>query len=309
MRNAFASEITKIAAEDDRVIQLTGDIGNRLFNDLKAVDPERFCNCGIAEANMIGVASGMAMSGLRPVVYTITPFTTTRCYEQIRVDVCYHNVPVIIVGTGSGLSYAKLGPTHHSLEDLAIMRALPNMTVLAPCDATELRVLLRAAFNEDGPVYIRIGKKGEPEMYQDLPQLSIGEASVLKTGTDVAILSTGTIMSEALNASILLEKDSISAEAVSFHTVKPLDKAYLTAASKRFKVIATIEEHGCAGGFGSAVSEFFAGMENRPQILSFGTKDEFMHDIGSQEYARKKYGLTAENLATTIVDVLKRKQN
>jgi transketolase len=253
---------------------------------------------------MIGVAAGMALSGMRPVVYTITPFTTTRCYEQIRVDLCYHDLPVIIVGTGSGLSYAKLGPTHHSLEDLAIMRALPNMRVLAPCDASELRGLLRAAFKEDSPVYIRIGKKGEPDIYEDIPQVEIGKAFVIKEGTDITILSTGTVMSEALTASEKLLEKGISTEAVSFHTVKPLDRDYLSSAARRFKVIATIEEHGCIGGLGSAIAEFYAGFENRPRLLAFSTRDEFMHEIGSQAYARNKYGLTADNLVQKISEVV-----
>ena len=142
MRNAFADEMTKLAATDHRVVVLSGDIGNKLFDKPKAVDEMRFYNCGIAEANMMGVAAGMAHSGLRPFVYTITPFTTTRCFEQIRVDVCYHHAPVVIVGTGSGLSYADLGPAHHSLEDMAILRTLPGMRVVAPCDASELRQVL-----------------------------------------------------------------------------------------------------------------------------------------------------------------------
>ena len=161
MRNAFAVEVTKLGLEDPRIVLLTGDIGNKLFDQFKDKNEGCFFNCGIAEANMMGVAAGLALSGLRPIIYTITPFTTTRCYEQIRVDACYHNVPVIIVGTGSGLSYAELGPTHHSCEDLAIMRVLPNMTVLAPADEVELRQCLRTALKLKGPVYIRIGKKGE----------------------------------------------------------------------------------------------------------------------------------------------------
>jgi len=149
MRNAFADEMTKLAATDHRVVVLSGDIGNKLFDKLKAVDEKRFYNCGIAEANMMGVAAGMALSGLRPFVYTITLFTTTRCFEQIRVDVCYHHAPVVIVGTGSGLSYADLGPTHHSLEDMAILRTLPGMRVVAPCDASELRQVLHEVLKDD----------------------------------------------------------------------------------------------------------------------------------------------------------------
>jgi transketolase len=160
MRNAFADEITELAAIDKRVVLLSGDIGNKLFDNFKKIDKNRFYNCGVAEANMMGVAAGMALSGLRPIIYTITPFTTTRCFEQIRVDVCYHRAPVIIVGTGSGLSYAELGPTHHSLEDMAILRTLPGMCVLAPCDVFELRAALRVALQQDRPVYILIGKKG-----------------------------------------------------------------------------------------------------------------------------------------------------
>src|SRR6266403_2630399 len=156
MRNAFAKEITKMAQEDSRVVLLSGDIGNRLFDDFKAKSPDRFYNCGVAESNMVGVAAGMAMSGLRPVCYTITNFITYRCIEQIRVDVCYHHVPVIIVGTGSGLSYASLGGTHHSCEEMGMLRRLPGLRVLAPADAMEVRGALRAALGQLNPVYMRI---------------------------------------------------------------------------------------------------------------------------------------------------------
>src|SRR5262249_37748072 len=155
MRSAFADEVTKIAIEDERVVLLSGDIGNNLFDRFKVANNGRFFNCGVAEANMIGVAAGLALNGLRPIVYTITPFTTTRCLEQIRDDVCYHAVPVIIVGTGAGLSYAELGPTHHSCEDIAILRSLPGMTVLCPCDSVEVRLMLRESLKQDGPIYMR----------------------------------------------------------------------------------------------------------------------------------------------------------
>ncbi len=175
MRNAFADEITRLGERDETVVLLTGDIGNKLFDSFKDRFPKRFYNCGVAEQNMIGVAAGMALSGLRPVVYTIAPFTTTRCYEQIRVDLCYHGAPVVVVGTGSGLSYAELGPTHHSLEDIAIMRVLPDMTVLAPCDEAELRAGLATALALPGPSYMRIGKKGEPKVHRSLPGLVLGK--------------------------------------------------------------------------------------------------------------------------------------
>jgi transketolase len=301
MRNAFADEMTKLAQQQNNVVLLSGDIGNKLFDQFKAIDERRFFNCGVAEANMMGVAAGMALSGLRPVVYTITPFTTTRCFEQIRVDACYHKAPVVIVGTGSGLSYAELGPTHHSLEDMAILRTLPGMRVIAPCDAAELRLALQAALHEDGPVYIRIGKKGEPAVHVQPPNFQIGKAITIREGSDVALLSAGTIMPEVLKAADLLQAQGITAEVVSFHTIKPLDSAHLKATSGRVKLIVTIEEHGLIGGLGSAVAEWRSANNSATPLLSFGTPDEFMHEVGSQEYARAKYGLTPENIAARIL--------
>ena len=305
MRNAFADEVTKLAAQDPRVVLLSGDIGNKLFDNVKKVDANRFYNCGIAEGNMMGVAAGMALSGLRPIVYTITPFTTTRCFEQIRVDACYHSAPVIIVGTGSGLSYAELGPTHHSLEDMAILRTLPGMSVLAPCDANELRGALRAALRHDGPVYIRIGKKGEPRIFEEVPELKIGKVAVVRPGADVALLSTGTMMPEVLAAADALAAQGISAEVVSVHSVKPLDAEYLAESARRFQMIVTIEEHGVIGGLGSAVAEWRSAADCSVRHVICGTPDVFMHEVGTQEYARHKYGLVASNLAEKIATALK----
>lgn len=304
MRNAFADEVTQLARTNDRVVLLSGDIGNKLFDDFKQVDPQRFYNCGIAEANMMGVAAGMALSGFRPIIYTITPFTTTRCFEQIRVDVCYHEAPVIIVGTGSGLSYAELGPTHHSLEDMAILRTLPGMCVMAPGDATELRLALRAALQQDRPVYIRIGKKGEPNIHAKTPMLEIGKIVTVQEGNDIAILSAGTVMPEAVKAAEMLKEKGISVEVVSVHTIKPLDEDYLQSAVKRFKLLVTIEEHGLIGGLSGAVAEWKARVNTAVQHLSIGTPDEFMHEIGSQEYARKKFGLVPEAIVQRILSCL-----
>jgi transketolase len=306
MRNAFADEVTNLARVNDRIILLSGDIGNRLFDRFKSIDKNRFFNCGVAEANMMGMASGLAMSGLRPVIYTITPFTTTRCFEQVRVDVCYHNAPVVIIGTGAGLSYAELGPTHHSLEDMAIFRTLPGMKVIAPCDSAELRVSLQEALKQNNPVYIRIGKKGEPNIYERPPSLQIGKASILRKGTDVTLLGAGTIMSEVIKAADILKMQNISAEVVSFHTIKPLDTDYLRNASSRFKLMAVIEEHGLIGGLGSAVAEWRASQNIVCPQINFGTPDEFMHEVGSQHYARRKYGLNSENIAEKIMESLAR---
>lgn len=301
MRNAFADEITKLGREDRRVVLLSGDIGNKLFDKFKEHSETRFYNCGVAEANMMSVAAGMALSGLRPVVYTITPFTTTRCLEQIRVGACYHSAPVIIIGTGSGLSYAELGPTHHSLEDMAILRALPGMCVLAPCDEVELRLLLRAALAHDGPVYMRIGKKGEPLIHRTPQALAIGRAATVRKGEDVCLISTGTIMPEVLKAADLLAARSISARVESFHSVKPLDEARLDEVFRSFPVVAVAEEHSLFGGLGGAVAEWCARQPKQlARLVAFGVEDSFMHEIGSQEYARRKFGLTGENIAAQV---------
>jgi len=305
VRNAFAEEMTRLATTDKRVVVLSGDIGNKLFDKLKAVDEKRFYNCGIAEANMMGVAAGMAMSGLRPFVYTITPFTTTRCFEQIRVDVCYHHAPVVIVGTGSGLSYSELGPTHHSLEDIAILRTLPGMRVLAPCDASELRQALHEVLKDDSPTYIRIGKKGEADIHTTLPKLKLGKVLIIRPGTEVALLCAGNMMADTLKAADLLAAAGVFAEVVSFHTVKPLDTDYLQLAASRFKLLVTVEEHSRIGGFGSAVAEWRMALVRNVAQLAFGTDDVFMHEVGSQAYARKKYGLTADNIAATTLAALR----
>ena len=302
MRNAFADEMTTLGVDNPAIVLLSGDIGNKLFDPFKDANPDRFINCGIAEANMMGVASGMALSGLRPVIYTITPFTTTRCLEQIRVDACYHHVPVIIVGTGSGLSYAELGATHHSCEDLAILRVLPGMTVLAPCDTIELRQLLTAAFAQDGPVYMRIGKKGEPDIHSKsaLP-VTIGKAARVREGTDICILASGTIMAEAVKAADILAKQGITTRIESIHTIKPLDIDCLLDSFTNFPIVATCEEHSQIGGLFGSVAEWRAKQQGKlADIVSFAVPDEFMHEVGDQDYAREKFGLTASNIAAQL---------
>jgi transketolase len=301
MRNAFADEITKLGARDSRVVVLSGDIGNKLFDRFKQQAPERFLNCGVAEANMMSVAAGMALSGLRPVVYTIAPFTTTRCFEQIRLDACYHKAPVIIVGTGAGLSYAELGPTHHSLEDLALLRSLPGMTVLAPCDEVELRLALGAALELDGPAYIRIGKKGEPVIHTRPPAFQLGKALTIREGEDVCLISTGNMMAVVLEAADLLRDQGLSARVESFHTVKPLDTERLEEVFGRYPLVAAVEEHRVSGGLGGSIAEWIAAQPDAGgRLICFGTPDAFMHEVGSQQYARETYGLTAPNIAAKI---------
>ncbi len=302
MRNAFADELTKLADEDPRMVLLSGDIGNKLFDKFRAAHPDRFFNCGVAEQNMMGVASGMAMSGLRPIAYTITPFATTRCLEQIRTDACYHDVPVTIVAVGAGLSYANLGPTHHSCEDISFLRSLPNMVVVCPGDQWEVRGALREAMKQDRPVYIRMGKKGEPTIHTQVPaDFAIGKAIVVRDGSDVCLLSTGNMLPEAVEAGHLLEKKDVSARVVSFPTVKPLDTACLAEAFSSFRLVATIEEHSLIGGFGSAVAEWVIDAAVTPRrFVRFGTPDAFFKLSGEQEFARETLQLTGHQIAERI---------
>lgn len=299
MRNAFAQEILELAAVDSRVILLMADIGNRLFNDYRAAFPDRFFNCGVAEQNMISMAAGMASEGYRPFCYTITPFVTARCLEQIRVDVCYHEMPVTIVGTGSGLSYASLGATHHSCEDIATLRALPDMVVMAPADAPEVRACLRAALAQMQPAYLRIGKKNEPVIHQGIPSLEIGKAIRMCDGDRFCILSTGNMLPTALEVA-----ESTGAAVYSFHTIKPLDTDLLSTAFDHYQAVITLEEHSLIGGLGSAVAEWYADQSPTPdaRLLRFGTSDAFLHETSTQDSAREAYGITSEKIINAIAE-------
>jgi len=305
MRNAFAKEITKLGQADERIVLLSGDIGNRLFDDFKTACPGRFFNCGVAEANMIGLAAGLAMSGFRPVCYTITPFVTYRCLEQIRIDVCYHEAPVTIVGTGSGLSYASLGATHHSCEEMGMLRLLPGMTVLAPADSFEVQACLQAVLRENRPAYLRIGKKGEPRVHPKPPAYKIGESIVLREGQDVFFVVAGTILPVALAAADALAATGLSVGVASMPSVKPMDLALLQRVFGQCRVVATVEEHSVLGGLGGSVAEWLSD-QSAPQarLVRFGTADEFLHLTGEQEEARAHFGLTAEAMAARVAALL-----
>lgn len=295
MRNAFASEITKLAQERSEVCLLSGDIGNRMFDRFKEVAPERFLNCGIAEANMMSMAAGMALSGLRPVVYTITPFTTTRCLEQIRTGVAYHEAPVVIVGTGSGLSYAELGATHHSLEDLAILRSIPNLQLCAPTDSLELKAQLNQALRENRPTYIRIGKKGEPVLLDKNQSLGIGKANLLNKGKKILLLGIGPIISEALEARNILKRIGIDLGVASMGSIKPLDHQFLLkCVDENYSYWVSLEEHHQTGGLGSALLEWLSEQQIKDiQLKRMGVLDHFVHQLGNQSYVRENEGLNA----------------
>lgn len=307
MRNAFADEITSLAATDARLVMMMGDIGNRLFDKFKASYPTRFFNCGVAEANMISMAAGMASCGLRPVCYTITPFITYRCLEQIRLDLCYHRQPVVVVGTGAGLSYASLGATHHSLEEMGMMRLLPELKVLCPADQNELRGCLRSALQENGPVYIRIGKKGEPVVHSQIPEITLGKALMLRDGREVALHSAGNMLPVALQVADLLAEKGFSTRVLSHHTLKPLDTETVAKSFADCGVVATMEEHSILGGLGTSLAEWMSECPqatNGKRLWRFGTRDEFLHEAGEQEHARHYFGLDAESVTQKLLAAL-----
>jgi len=305
MRNAFAGAVTALAEKHPDIVLLAGDIGNRLFDAFKERHPQRFYNCGVAEAGMTGIAGGLAASGLHPITYTITPFTTVRCLEQIRLDICYPNHPAIIVGTGAGLSYAGLGATHHSLEDIGVMRMLPNMHVVCPGDPIEVELALEAAINLARPVYIRLGKKGEPRVHKESPSFEIGKGIVVQEGSRVAILGIGNILAVAQNVASMLDRVGVSTTLVSLHTVKPLDTKLLDSLWIGHERLCTIEEHGLSGGAGSAILEWANHHSVDSSKLSrFGVKDSFLTGCGSQAEAREMLGLDCKGIFDEIMRAL-----
>lgn len=304
MRNNFAHALTQLAAHNEQLVLLYSDSGNRLFNPLKEVIPDKVVNVGIAEANMISVASGIAQNGFIPLTYAITPFTSARNFEQIKVDVAYPNLPIIIVGTGSGLAYANLGPTHHSFEDIALMRALPNMQIVCPSDSQELKALLPQVIESGKPTYFRIGKKREPDLIDDTFHTVLGEPTVVTRGEQLVIVATGPILSVALEIESKLRESGISCEVVSMHTIKPLNVDFLTNLTNRHKKIVTLEEHSVIGGLGSALLEFFCDNEFSVSIKRFGIKDEFLDKCESQQNALDKLGLNANSIIKELIEWL-----
>lgn len=303
MRNAFAKKITSLAAENDSLVLLSGDIGNRLFDEYKQLYPSRFYNCGVAEQSMIGLASGLASLGFHPITYTIAPFNTIRCLEQIKLDICYSESPVILVGTGAGLSYAGLGPTHHSLEDLAITRAIPNLNIVCPADSIEVTKLLPQVIDSKRPTYFRLGKKGEPDIHKEVPiNLIIGEAFKIKSGEKICLLAVGNMVATALEVSTMLEELGIVVEVYSFHTICPLDKKTLAMLFSQKNLVVTIEEHFSTGGFGSSVAEWLSqeNLNQRASHLICGAEHKFVNGCGDQKGAREDFGISSAEILRKI---------
>tara|TARA_Y100000589_G_C27188199_1_gene643578 strand:- start:727 stop:1659 length:933 start_codon:yes stop_codon:yes gene_type:complete len=306
MRDLFAQEITNLAKVNKELVLLSGDIGNRMFDKFKEIAPDRFINCGIAEANMISMSAGMALSGLRPVVYTITPFITTRCLEQIKIGLAYHEASVIFIGTGSGLSYSELGPTHHSLEDISILRSIPGIRILTPCDRIELKHQLRASLKLSGPTYIRIGKKGEPDILNSKSNLGIGKGNLIIEGSNVLMLCIGPIISEGLKAANDLKSKGFNVAVASMGSIIPLDNNFLKEmVNSGFNTWITLEEHGKNGGLGSTILEWLNdnNLTKKIKLQTIAVANEFIHKLGNQTYTRSKLGLDSEGIKNKILEI------
>lgn len=301
MRGVFNKTLLELAKEDKRIHMVLSDIGYGEIEPFRDTFPERYYNVGVAEQNMTGVACGIAMEGNIAVTYSIANFPTLRCLEQIRNDVCYHNANVKIVIIGGGVSYGPLGMSHHSTEDIAIMRALPNMVVEVPCDCIEAEAATRAMIEYSGPFYYRCGYKGERDIHNGAVDFKLGKAITVKEGTDITLMFAGPIGINVMEAAELLEKDGISCRVISMHTIKPIDKAAVCDSAKNTGGIITIEEHNLSGGLGSAVSEVICDSGCYPKVFErIGIPDENVCLIGHQEWIRDKYGMSSVKLAGRI---------
>jgi transketolase len=263
--------------------------------------PGRLINAGIAEQNSVGLAAGLALCGKIVYVYSIVPFVTMRPFEQVRVDVCYQNLPVKLVGSGGGLTYGSLGPTHHSIEDIGLMRGLPNMTVYCPGDPIEAELCTQSSHAIPGPAYIRLAKgSGDPIVHKSKPDFRLGKAIQLRSGPDGAILVTGNLLGNAVAATEELSKEGVSCSVFSLPSVKPIDSELVLKLAQMGMPFVTLEEHSVIGGIGSAASEILAESGFKTKFRRIGLPDRFAKEAGSQDYLRKKFGLDASSLAKTL---------
>ncbi len=302
MRKACLESIGRLARDDSRVIFIGSDLGAGVLDSMKEEFPNRWFMEGISEQHIVGMAAGMAMEGFVPYVNTIASFLTRRCYEQIVVDACLHNVPVRLIGNGGGVVYAPLGPTHQAIEDFAILRPIPNMTIIAPCDANEVIRAMNETLSWPGPIYIRLAKGMDEIISCEQKEFSIGKAIMMRDPGKVLFVSTGVITQRALHAAASLSKQGISAGVLHVHTVKPFDIETLIKSIADVELIVTAEEHMLTGGLGSAVIEAIndRALSEQPRITRMGFSDIFTDNYGSQENILETGGLGSASLVGRV---------
>jgi transketolase len=304
MRDTFVKTLIELAKANRNIELITGDLGFGVLKPYWEQLPDQFTNAAIAEQNMTGVAAGMAMSGKTVFTYSIGNFPTIRCLEQIRNDCAYHDCDVKIVCIGGGFVYGSLGMSHHATEDIALLRALPNVVVTAPGDLMEAIEVTKAITAYKGTCYLRLGRGGEKQIHSKIDNFQLGKAIKIKDGQKVAIFSTGGILDEACEATQQLNNDGISTAQYSFPTIKPIDKEVILECSKKFDIIVTVEEHNIVGGFGSAVAEVMAEKPSRAKLIKIGLNDTYSSIVGSQDYLRAYYGMKAKNIISKVKDSL-----
>ena len=310
MRAAFIRTLIDLARADERIFLVVGDLGFRVVEPFADEFPKNFLNAGVAEQNMIGLAAGLALCGKIVFTYSIGNFPTLRCLEQIRNDICYHNANVKIVAVGGGLVYGALGATHHATEDLAIMRALPSVTVVAPGDPIEAALATRAIVKKPGPCYLRLAKTGEPIIHQTEPDFKLGKGIVVREGSDLTLISTGDMLYNTVKSAEQLAQEGIQARVLSMHTLKPLDIESVLAAARETGVIVTIEEHSVIGGLGGAVAEVLAEMSDAHiAFRRIALKEPFCSEVGNQKYLREANGLSVGGIVKFIHSLMRRGKN
>ena len=301
MRSVFNKTLLELAAKDERIYLILADIGFGEIEPFCTSFPERSFNVGICEQNMTGIAAGIALNGNIVFTYSIANFPTFRCFEQIRNDVCYHNANVKIITIGGGVAYGPLGTSHQSTEDLSVMRALPNMVVIAPGDLIEAELLTKAMVEWDGPCYMRCGYKGEPALHSEYPDLKIGKALTIREGSDITLIATGEMLPTAVEISDSYKKEGLGVRVISMHTIKPIDAEAIIKSAEETKKIITLEENNIIGGLGGAVSEVISENVKIPiKFKRIGIKDVYPSKVGYREYLRKYYGFSEEDIRKVI---------
>lgn len=304
MRDALMDSLTELASANPNVMLLTADLGFGVFEEFSERFPKQYLNVGVAEQNMVGVASGLALEGKTVFTYSIGNFPTLRCLEQIRNDICYHELNVNIIASGGGFSYGGLGMSHHATEDLSILRALPEMTVVAPCTAWETGQAVLQLAEQSQPGYLRIDKTKANDNVQP-KNFELGKSRLLRDGDDFTLIVAGGIAHEVLMAAKVLEGDGVNCRVVSMHTVKPIDREVIIKACEETGGIASIEENNIIGGLGSAVSDVC--MENMiypKAFIKFGLKDHYVSTVGSQKYLRKSLGISEADIVRYVLKVV-----
>lgn len=301
MRTAFIETLFELAQADPRIVLITGDLGFGVVTRFMQELPQQFVNAGVAEQNMTGLAAGMALSGKIVFTYSIANFPVIRCLEQIRNDVCYHNANVKIVAVGGGMAYGSLGPSHHATEDLAVMRAMPNLLVVAPNDPVETRLATRAVAAYEGPCYLRLGRAGEVTVHRSEMDFQLGRAIVVREGRDLTFMVIGGLLQNTLQAAERLAEEGLQARVVSMHTLKPLDRETVITAARETPAIFTVEEHSVVGGLGSAVAELLLESDVRRVCFKrIGLAETFSSEVGDQDYLRAFYGLDGPGILHTV---------